>query len=158
MVFLRKCCWYDALGVWEDYVKDSLHDFASKSFEKVCIEYMYSMNKQRKLPFRFSKIGRWWGTVAKIVDGKKRSSAEEIDIVATDKNEKKFIVGECKFRTELFDNGELRKLKDKIDFFKETYYFLFSLSGFTDAVIEASKTEENLFLIDAVQIVNDDIG
>lgn len=148
----------DALGVWEDYIEGSLHDFASKSFEKVCIEYMYSMNKQRKLPFRFSKIGRWWGTVTKVVDGKKRSCAEEIDIVATDKSEKKFMIGECKFRKELFDNGELRKLKKKIDFSKETYYFLFSLSGFTDAVAKASKAEENLFLFDAEQIVNNGTG
>ena len=41
---------------------------------------------------------------------------EEIDIVATDKGEEQFIIGECKFRTELFDNCELRKLKGKIDF------------------------------------------
>ena len=145
----------DALGVWEDYIESSLHDFASKSFEKVCIEYMYRMNRQRKLPFRFSKIGRWWGAVTKTIDGKKTSSAEEIDIIAIDKNEKKFIVGECKFRTELFDNGELRKLKEKIELSGEKYYYLFSLSGFTDAVIEASKSEDNLFLVDIMKIVND---
>lgn len=145
----------DALGVWEDYIEATLHDYASKSFEKVCIEYMYSLNKQRELPFRFSKIGRWWGTITKIIEGKKRNCAEEIDIIAVDKNEKKFILGECKFRTELFDNGELRKLKEKMALPGETYYYLFSLAGFTDTVIEASKTEENLFLIDITQIVNE---
>lgn len=148
----------DAIGVWEDYIENDLHQFASKSFEKICIEYMYSMNRQRKLPFRFSKIGRWWGNVTKTVEGKKRSFPEEIDIVAADKDEKKFIMGECKFRTELFDNGELRKLKEKIGFGGKTYYYLFSLSGFTDAVAEASKTEKNIFLVDVVQIVNDAIG
>lgn len=144
----------DALGVWEDYIEDSLHSFASKSFEKVCIEYMYSLNRQRKLPFRFSKIGRWWGTVTKIMEGEKRNCAEEIDVIATDKNEKKFILGECKFRTELFDNSEFRKLKDKMELQGEVYYYLFSLSGFTDAVIETAKTEKNLFLVDVKQIVN----
>lgn len=145
----------DALGVWEDYIEATLHDYASKSFEKVCIEYMYSLNKQRELPFRFSKIGRWWGTITKIIEGKKRNCAEEIDIIAVDKNEKKFILGECKFRTELFDNGELRKLKEKMALPGETYYYLFSLSGFTETVIEASKAEENLFLIDITQIVKE---
>ena len=115
---------------------------------------MYTLNKQRKLPFRFSKIGRWWGSVTKLDNGEKRTSPVEIDIIATDKNEDKFIMGECKFRRELFDNGELRKLKEKIRFSDETYYYLFSLSGFTDAVIEASKNEDRLFIIDAAQIVN----
>lgn len=145
----------DAIGVWEDYIENDLHQFASKSFEKICIEYMYSMNRQRKLPFRFSKIGRWWGNVTKTVDGKKRSFSEEIDIVAADKDEKKFIMGECKFRTELFDNGELRKLKEKLTFGGETYYYLFALSGFTDTVIEAAKTEKNIFLVNVAQLVID---
>ena len=144
----------DALGVWEDYVKESLHDFASKTFEKVCIEYMYTLNKQRKLPFRFSKIGRWWGTVTRIIEGEKRNCAEEIDIIATDKNEEKFILGECKFRTGLLDYGELQKLQSKGEFNGEKYYCLFSLSGFTDAVVEASKSEENLFLFDMPTIMS----
>ena len=135
----------DAQGVWEDYIEGSLHDYASKSFEKVCIEYMYSLNRQRKLPFRFSKIGRWWGSVTKIVEGKKRTCAEEVDIIAADKGEENFILGECKFRTELFDNGELRKLKEKMELPGKTYFYLFSLSGFTDAVIEASRFDETLF-------------
>ncbi len=148
----------DALGVWEDYIEGSLHKFASKSFEKVCIEYMYSMNKQRELPFRFSKIGRWWGNVTKKVDGKKRSFPEEIDIIAADKDEKKFIIGECKFRTELFDNGELRKLKEKMEFTGDSYYYLFSLSGFTDAVIEAAQTDEKLLLVDAVELLKHSVN
>jgi hypothetical protein len=135
-------------------VKESLHDFASKTFEKVCIEYMYTLNKQRKLPFRFSKIGRWWGTVTRIIEGEKRNCAEEIDIIATDKNEEKFILGECKFRTGLLDYGELQKLQSKGEFNGEKYYCLFSLSGFTDAVVEASKSEENLFLFDMPTIMS----
>ena len=144
----------DALGVWEDYIEASLHDYASKSFEKVCIEYMYSKNKKRQLPFRFSKVGRWWGTVAKVIDGKKRNCAEEIDIVASDKDENNYILGECKFRRKLFDNGELRKLKEKIVIKGNIYYYLFSLSGFTDSVINLSKSEDNLFLVDIKEIVS----
>ena len=40
----------------------------------------------------------------------------------------------------------------------EVYYYLFSLSGFTDAVIETAKTEKNLFLVDVKQIVNGVMG
>ena len=148
----------DAAGVWEDYIEKELHHFASKTFEKICIEYLYFLNKQRKLPFRFSKIGRWWGNVTKTVDGKKQTSAEEIDIIAADKTETSFIFGECKFRTELFDNSELRKLRDKIQLQGKTFFFLFSLSGFTDAVHNAAKNEGNIILIDASQIVNEPLS
>ena len=144
----------DALGVWEDYIENSLHNFASKTFEKVCIEYMYILNKQRKLPFRFSKIGRWWGSVTKIENGKKTAISTEIDIIATDKSEKNFIIGECKFRHELFDTAELRKLEAKIALTGETYYYLFSLSGFTDTVTKIATNEKKLFLINVSQLVN----
>ena len=46
------------------------------------------------------------------------------------------------------------KLKGKIDFSGKTYYYLFSLSGFTDAVIQVSNTDDRLFLIDAAQLVS----
>lgn len=144
----------DAVGVWEDYIENALHDFASKSFEKVCIDYMFCLNKQRKLPFRFSKIGRWWGTITKEENGRKTSRTEEIDVVAADKTESKYILGECKFRSELFDNAQLRKLKDKNVFNGDAYYFLFSLSGFTDAVLDAAKQDDHLFLTDIVSIVS----
>ena len=89
-----------------------------------------------------------------MVDGRKRTDSEEMDIVAADKNEERFIIGECKFRTELFDDGELRKLKEKLEFPGDTYYYLFSLSGFTETVIQACEADEKLFLIDVGQIVN----
>ena len=34
----------------------------------------------------------------------------------------------------------------------EVYYYLFSLSGFTDAVIETAKAEKYLYLIDIAKI------
>ena len=73
-------------------------------------------------------------------------------------NEKKFIIGECKFRTELFDSSELKKLKEKMELQGEVYYYLFSLSGFTDTVIETAKIEKNLFLVDIKQIMNGVVG
>ena len=41
----------DAEGVWEDYISNDLHHFASKSFEEVCISYLYEMNKKKDIVF-----------------------------------------------------------------------------------------------------------
>ena len=46
------------------------------------------------------------------------------------------------------------KLKEKIVIKGNVYYYLFSLSGFTDAVINLSKSEDNLFLVDIKEIVS----
>ncbi len=51
-------------------------------------------------------------------------------------------------------SGKHPKLKEKNIMNAETYFYLFSLSGFIDAVIEASKLDNNLFLIDVTKIVS----
>lgn len=138
----------DPIAVWEDEVVKRLHHFASKPFEEICIEYMYALNKEHKLPFRFSSIARWWGKVTKKgADGKPVTSSEEIDMIAADSKRENYILGECKFTNEPFDMGQLKKLQNKITLNGNIYYFLFSLNGFTDAVIDFAKNNDNIFLV-----------
>ena len=145
----------DPEAVWEDHIKENLHSFASKAFEKICIEYMFVLNKSKKLPFRFSSISRWWGKVTKIDDnGKPVSTSEEIDILAHDKSKENYILGECKFTNEKFDMGQLKKLQNKLQLNGKIYYYLFSLNGFTDAVIEAAKATDNIVLITPEDIIS----
>jgi len=74
----------------------------------------------------------------------------EIDIVANDN--KDFLIGECKWRNEKLDVTILRQLKEKADIFhkdrENTWYVLFSKSGFTEAVIEEAEKDKNILLVD----------
>ena len=88
----------DIDGVWESNIVESLHDFASQPFEKVCLEYLYLLNLEKKLPFRIHNASRYWGKTVQTIDGKKQSVNLEIDILAPDAKKKSFIFGECKFR------------------------------------------------------------
>lgn len=143
------------LAVWEDFIQNNLHNFSSKSFEKICIEYMFVLNKNKKLPFRFTNIARWWGKVTKPDgNGKLTTTSEEIDILASDSNQKNYIIGECKFTNEPFDLKQLKKLQNKITFNGNIYYYLFSLNGFTDAVKELANKETNIFLVSATDIMS----
>ena len=145
----------DPLAVWEDFIQDTLHHFASKSFEKICIEYMFVLNKNKRLPFRFSHIARWWGKVAKTGDnGKRINVSEEIDILASDANKKNYILGECKFTNEPFDLKQFKKLQNKITLNGNIYYYLFSLNGFTVAVKELAQNSDNVFLVSAKDITS----
>jgi len=120
----------DVEGVYDDWIAPGLDEHASRVFEEVCRSYLRVRNRQKTLPFRFSRIGRWWDR-----DG-------EIDIVAMEKDRKRVLVGECKFRKQPFDRTELDRFLHSTgaaDLGQKTFYFLFSRSGFTDEVLRKAQ-------------------
>ncbi|WP_148883192.1 ATP-binding protein [Thermococcus aciditolerans] len=54
---------------FEDFQED-FNGYLGEVFERVAREFLIRLNSERKLPFRFTKIGRWW------------DREEEIDLVA----------------------------------------------------------------------------
>lgn len=135
-------------------VRENFHSFASRPFEDVCIRFMYEQNRLRRLPFRASDIARWRGKVTKTVDGAKQTTAEEIDILISDRTETKYILGECKFTNAAFDSGQLKALRNKNFLKGEVYYYLFSLNGFTSAVKELAQTDSTVSLVSARDILS----
>lgn len=129
--------------VWKRRIEPDYSDYMGEVFERVCREYLLHQNSQGKLPILFTEIGRWWGT-----DAKTRTQVE-IDLIAKDEND--FIFCECKWRNELTDLSVLAKLKEKAAVFggvqDKTYYYLFSKSGFTKAVLEEAQNNAHLRLI-----------
>lgn len=133
----------DIEGVYEFAIEPYLNEYTSFIFEDICIQYMRRLNKDKKLPFRFSKIGRWW------------DKKNEIDVVAFDENGN-LIFGECKWKNSKVSIKELNKLKEKAPHIKgeyhTKYYYLFSKSGFEDELISLSKIDSTVKLIDINEI------
>lgn len=133
----------DTDGVYEFSVKPYLNQYTSFVFEDICIQYMRKLNKQKKLSFRFSKIGRWW------------DKKNEIDVVAFDECGN-LICGECKWKTSKISIKELNKLKEKSahinGHYENKYFYLFSKSGFDDELVSLSKVDKNIILIDIDEI------
>ena len=142
----------DADGVWENNVRDNLHDFASRPFEKVCLQYLYILNKNKQLPFRINNASRYWGKTTRVIDGKKQSVNLEIDILAPDIKKQNYIFGECKFTNEAFDMQQLKKLQSKVFVDGKVYFYLFSLYGFTSAVKEYAACRDDVSLVTAKDI------
>lgn len=92
------------LGVinFED-VKNEVQKVLSVRFEEVAREFMVELNKADKLPFRFTRIGRWW------------HRGEEIDLVALNERERKALFIEVKWKvlSEREARGILKDLKRK---------------------------------------------
>ena len=134
--------------LWNYVIKKDLHNFASKAFENISIKYLYKQRHIGNTPVLFLSIGRWWGKVThKDENGKPYTVSEEIDVLATDKDEKNYIIGECKFTNEPFDLAQLKALQKKLEINGEKYWYLFSLNGFTDAVKDAAKENNNIKLV-----------
>ena len=87
-------------------IQPYLNDYTSYIFEEICKEHMRELNKNNRLPFRYSKIGRWWGKNTKKIE-------TEIDIMAVDSASKNYIIGECKFKNKQMGISDLNDLRAK---------------------------------------------
>ena len=143
----------DVAGVYEHMIRPYLNEYASHMFEDICKEYMRELNKRSGLPFRYSKIGRWWGKNSK-------NAETEIDIMAVNNALKNYIIGECKFKTKQFDVSDFNNLKSKYtpaNDYSKIYYYLFSKSGFTKELLELQENSTNIFAVNLSSVVTNGI-
>ena len=112
-------------------VKDHLHDFMGKIFEKMAKEYLMMHAGQNGLPL-LTEISDYQDTV---LDENKKPRQIEIDLLGRNGN-RILLVGECKFRHTPFDKPELEKMMDKIRYLpvSNPTVCVFSLSEYTDYV------------------------
>jgi len=129
--------------VVEKIIKPDLNRFMGSVFEKVAGQFLNRLKKEGQAPFYFMMMGRWW------------EKAEEVDIVAYDQ-EGHLLVGECKWTMSPAGQKELNKMMRLhthiVPDVKETWYYLFSKSGFTKELMDFSEFETNVFLISLDQM------
>lgn len=149
----------DVDGVYEYVVEPALHEFSSFIFEDVCKEFVKEQQKRNALPFRYSKMGRWFGKTT-IRDEHAttglRTAETEIDLLAIDREEKNYLVGECKFKKQPFRYSEYLNTVAKLTSQKQKavfYYALFSESGFDEKIEDIAREDQTLRLYDLEEIV-----
>jgi len=123
-------------------VKPRITDFMGEVFEKLCIEYMWSIYDE--LPFAFQNVSRWWGNNPNL------KSQAEVDLIAYDSDGSQAIFGECKWRNEHLDKATVERLIEKCQMFSgftQKYYYLFSKIGFTSGAREFAMGRDDIRLI-----------
>ncbi|WP_335343155.1 ATP-binding protein [Pyrococcus kukulkanii] len=85
-------------GAIEDF-KAEFNDYLGFAFEEIARQVLIDLSREGKLPFRITKIGRWW------------HKGEEIDIVALNERERKVLFVEVKWK-DLSGKEAERILKD----------------------------------------------
>jgi AAA+ ATPase superfamily predicted ATPase len=84
-------------------VFEEINSFIGKKFEKVCIDFV-------KKNFDFDVVGKQWGRIPK------EKEEYEIDIVALKKNEKKILLGECKWKEKVNAKELCKELEEKSNY------------------------------------------
>ena len=147
----------DADGVFEYAIKPNLHEFASFAFEDICREYIRKMQRTGKLPFRYQRMGRWWGRTTVRRKDKTEVQETEIDLLAVSQKADQYLVGECKFKGRPFSlteylgtSAKLSQQKEKAEFF----YYLFSESDFDDNLTAEAEKDDHLTLVGLEDVVN----
>ncbi|MFA4669703.1 ATP-binding protein [Pyrococcus kukulkanii] len=84
-------------------IKAEFNDYLDQVFEKIAKQFLVRLNLMRELPFKFTRIGRWW------------HKGEEIDIVAINERERKALLVEVKWKdlNKKEARGILRDLRRK---------------------------------------------
>lgn len=149
----------DVDGVYDYVIEPVLHEFASYSFEDVCKEFIREKQKRNELPFRYNKMGRWFGKTTvrdEQSENGLRVAETEIDLLAVGRGSKEYLVGECKFQKSAFKYSDYLNTKAKLTPLKEKakfHYALFSGSGFDEKIVNETAGG-NVTLYDLEEIVN----
>ncbi|USS41610.1 ATP-binding protein [Thermococcus aggregans] len=82
-----------------ELVMEDLNEYIGWVFEEIARQFLIKLNKAKKLPFRFMKIGRWW------------HKGEEIDLITLNERERKALFVEVKWK-DLKERESRRVLED----------------------------------------------
>ncbi len=129
--------------VLENIKKGFVQNYVSFVYEDIAREKMWELNINHQWTFMFDKIGRYWGP-----------KTGETDIVAIDSIGKNLIVGECKYTQSEVGLDVFIELKQKGSVLQQLTqsncieYVIFSTGGFSNTLLEESKINESLTLID----------
>lgn len=129
----------NADNAFDERIKPSLNEYISRVFEGVCREFLIDLNKQNKLPFKFSRIGSWW------------HKENEIDLVALNEDTEEILFAECKWQEVPVKTKVIEQLIEKsglVNWRKQRneYFMVISKSGFTGESKEFMKDKGILYL------------
>ncbi|AJC72291.1 hypothetical protein X802_09155 [Thermococcus guaymasensis DSM 11113] len=86
-------------------IRGAYNHYLGPIFEKIARQFLIELNRAEELPFKFTKVGKWW------------RKGEEIDLVALNKHEKKVLFAEVKWKelSAREARGVLRDLERKAE-------------------------------------------
>ncbi len=121
----------------DDIIVATLSDFTAKTFEKVAYQYIWALNIQGRLAYRYTKIGRYW------------HKDTEIDLLGFN-HKRQYLFAECKWTSQPVGVDVLIKLEKKSEQFdcSTKLFIILSKSGFKKSLIALQASRKDIVLID----------
>jgi len=101
----------DTKQLMKDINKD-LNSFFGRRFEEISKEFLIELNKENKIDIKMDSIINWWGS--KRVNDEREEI--EIDLIATEKESKKILFAECKWKDNVNPWEIVRECSEKAKF------------------------------------------
>ena len=122
---------------YDTYIQPEIDSYLNRYFIQVCMEYFELSSAVKQLPITISKMGTWVGKKG------------DVDIVAQDRY-RHTIVGQCSWSEPEFTYEMFETLKNNIQYakIKTEFYYLFSAKKFEPKLIQASKEDSSIVLVD----------
>lgn len=126
---------------YDEYIAPGLDIYLSKYFSDVCREYLELLNKIGKLPIKLEKLGTWVGK-----DG-------VIDVIAQN-SVRENLVGICNWSEKEMPYSDYDKLTDNMKkaMISAKNIYLFSATAFDEKLVELSKSDARVTLIDMTEL------
>lgn len=122
---------------YDTWIGPELDGYLNRYFIQVCMEYFELSSAVKQLPIVISKMGTWVGKKG------------NVDIIAQDRY-RHTIAGQCNWSEPQFTYERFEDFKKNLQYakVKTEYYYLFSAKKFENKLIEASKENPKIVLVD----------
>ncbi|ALM74713.1 ATP-binding protein [Thermococcus barophilus] len=84
-----------------ELVMKDFNNYLGWIFEEIAKQFLIELNKRKELPFRFTRIGKWW------------HKKEEIDLLALNERERKVLFVEVKWKN--LSEREAKRILEKLE-------------------------------------------
>lgn len=126
---------------YDTFIEPKLDEYLQNYFVDVCREYLHLLNMVGQLPIKLSKIGTWLGKEG------------TIDVIGQSDNREN-VVGICNWTEKLMSYESYEKLLESMKQARITAntIFLFSATRFDSKLIQLSKENKSIVLVDMTEL------
>lgn len=140
--------------VLEEMDRNFVSGFVASAYEDICKNIFAFLCRSGRLAFSPSKIGTYWQNDSE--------SDTELDVVAVDHQNRLLFAGECKYYEQPVDADVYYRLVNKVKVCSDIrknfsgyhmIFGIFSKSGFTDRMLNISRENPDLLLIQEEKVM-----
>lgn len=125
--------------------------YVGQQFETICRQWLIRHNAKGELPFLATRFGKWWGN-----DPAAREQTD-IDVVAADPQNRKILLGECKWRNSFNEDEAIARLRRRSGLVRGfpsdcAWFALFSKNPVGEATARKCQADDHMMILDANDI------